>query len=132
MAHSNRQKLRDARGGLTKNQAGKAARRARYKSNFDPQARIKELQDWERQRDEQKGVIKTTGESKKRRPSMTKSAQRRRTVVLEKTKQLVIAAERDVIRTHGSNSQEHKDLISGDWMRRHTSLIMTLKSRIAA
>ncbi len=44
MSHSNRQTLRDARGGKTRHQDMKASRKAKYRSAFDPAERIKVLQ----------------------------------------------------------------------------------------
>jgi hypothetical protein len=43
MAHSNRKKIREKRGGKTRHQMFKAARKAKNKAAFDPQERIREL-----------------------------------------------------------------------------------------
>lgn len=51
MAHSNRQKLRDARGGKTRHQDEKSRRYA-SRSTFDASTRIRELESWQKQRDE--------------------------------------------------------------------------------
>lgn len=75
MAHSNRQKLRDARGGKTQHQDNKSKRK-RYQSSFDASARIAELRRWEEQRNdkpEEKGAPR-----QRRKYSMLLSAQERR------------------------------------------------------
>ena len=64
MAHSNRQKLRDARGGRTSHQDQKANRKNK-RSTFDADARIKELNAWSISRTEKQeakvaGVKPTT------------------------------------------------------------------------
>jgi len=47
MAHSNRKKLKEERGGKTKNQLEKEKRQAAMKNPAkDPQKRIKELEEW--------------------------------------------------------------------------------------
>jgi hypothetical protein len=53
MAHSNREKIRESRGGKTKHQVGKISRQ-RNKSTFDAQARIKELDAYMRSLTEKK------------------------------------------------------------------------------
>ncbi len=77
MAHSNRQKLRDDRGGRTRHQDNKVKRK-RYQSTFDLSARMAELRKWEA--DRQSGPAPKDAEGKKirRRYSMKLSAQRRR------------------------------------------------------
>lgn len=59
MAHSNRQKLRDARGGRTSHQDAKSNRKNK-RSTFDADARIKELNAWQLSRTE-KQVAKVAG-----------------------------------------------------------------------
>lgn len=87
MAHSNRKKLRDSRGGKTKHQARKAAKAARCRSTFDLDARLRELK-----ADEEARTNKTMQQKtehvvvNKRTWSKKQSAQRRRINALDRLK----------------------------------------------
>lgn len=88
MAHSNRQKIRDSQGGLTKNQSTKAGKRNRYRSDFDAEARIRELDKWLLEKNMKKD--QPVKESKRRKHCMHGSAiERRKKVITAREKQLV-------------------------------------------
>jgi len=76
MAHSNRTKLRDGRGGMTRNQQ-KKARRMAVKQTKDPAARIKELEEWVENRNKKVDAPTVSGRNR-RSISMLASAKRRR------------------------------------------------------
>lgn len=86
MAHSNRKKIRDSRGGKTKHQAAKAAKRTKYRSNFDLDARLKELKADEQARLENKPAENKHTTVQKRTWSNTLSTQRRRIKALDALK----------------------------------------------
>lgn len=132
MAHSNRQKLRDDRGGKTRHQDQKAQRKARYGNTFDPQARIKELEAWQRKMEEdrqQKGKSAVVV-ARKKHINMWPTTIERRKGALERLKTMVIVAEREVIREHGASSPEHKYFLGTDWLSTRNVQISILLKRI--
>lgn len=79
MAHSNRKKIKAARGGKTRHQMLKAMRESKYSSG-DKQARIKELEAWQQELDSNRGKVfqKETTSSRKRRISKMITTKERR------------------------------------------------------
>lgn len=88
MAHSNRQKLKDLRGGLTKHQSMKTGRKNKYRSDFDPEARIRELNKWTEDllMNKSKKEEKQTSSKRVRRVNMKLS-------VVERRKKVIFARE---------------------------------------
>lgn len=81
MAHSNREALKEARGGRTKNQDMKFKRKNRYQSNFNAEARMIELKKWSEER-QSKTEQKIDPTQKRRHYSMLRDAQKRRRKVI--------------------------------------------------
>lgn len=84
MAHSNRQKLRDARGGKTRHQFRKVQRAAKYGNNASE--RIKELEAWlALPKEERNKPVRKGGKAKRvKRFSMSKRAIARRNGALSR------------------------------------------------
>lgn len=130
MAHSNRKKLRDARGGLTKHQAAKAAKKAKYRFSFDPVARMAELKKWSDEMAEKRanGGKETTVVVKRRRFSMTKPAQMRRLRVVQRLEANLAKGTKMTMLAHDTELTEY--YLDNEDKAQINNLIKVLRSRI--
>ena len=89
MAHSNKERLKVARGGLTRHQAAKAGNKNKYKSGFDAQDRIKELDRWVTDKQNKKAEGQPVANKRVKKHSTTASAvTRRKNAIARMEKQL--------------------------------------------
>lgn len=122
MAHSNRQKLRDERGGRTKHQDKKFKNQNRYKSGFNAESRLIELKAWTASLEEErnkKAEIKGPTVIDVKHFSKKESAKKRRFNVIARITAIIEA----------DKSKEEK--MPQETLDRLQKELQTLRSRVA-